>query len=105
MAWILRTLWSGLWSRLSGSPSDGAGAQVSGVHALGACAPPPDRQTKRFYSLTIEVRPEEADAETLLLFSDGACFSLSATLNLPAGCELRCCMDMSPDLAEVLIRM
>jgi hypothetical protein len=53
----------------------------------------------------IEVRPEEADAETLQLFSAGACFSLAATLNLPAGCELRRCMDMSPEFAEVLIRM
>ena len=53
----------------------------------------------------IEVRPEEADAETLQLFSDAALFSLAALLNLPAGCELRRCMEMSPEMAEVLIRM
>jgi hypothetical protein len=53
----------------------------------------------------IEVRPDETDADTLQLFSETACFSLAATLNLPAGCELRRCLDMSPDMAEVLIRM
>jgi hypothetical protein len=73
--------------------------QASGVYAPEAC------KAKRFYSLMIEVRPEEADAETLLLFSCGACFSLSATLNLPAGCELRRCMSVSPDFAEILINM
>jgi hypothetical protein len=75
--------------------------QASGVYPLEACALSADGRAKRFYSLMIEVRPEEADAETLRLFSGDACFSLSATLNLPAGCELRRCMDMSPDLAEV----
>jgi hypothetical protein len=53
----------------------------------------------------IEVRPEEADAETLQMFSGAACFSLADTLNLPPGCELRRCLDMSPDMAEILIRM
>jgi hypothetical protein len=105
MAWIFRTLWSGLWSRLSGSPAEGSGKQASGVYAPEACALSADGRAKRFYSLMIEVRPEEADTETLQLFSDGAFFGLAATLNLPAGCELRRCMDMSPELAEVLIRM
>ena len=99
MAWIFSTLWSGLWSRLSGSPADGAGTQASGVYPPGAC------KAKRFYSLMIEVRTEEADAETLLLFSGVACFSLAAMLNLPAGCEVRRCMEMSAELTEVLIRM
>lgn len=58
---------------------------------------------KRF--LTIEVRPAEADAETLLLFSDDAGISLATTLNLPAGCELRRCTPVSPDFAEILINM
>ena len=93
------------WSRPSCSPADSAGTQASGVYAPGACALPADGRAKRFYSLMIEVRPDQADAETLQLFSSGACFSLSATLNLPAGCELRRCMNMSPELAEVLIRM
>ena len=53
----------------------------------------------------IEVRPEEADAATLELFSDTGCPALAATLNLPAGCELRRCMDVSAEMAEVLIRM
>jgi hypothetical protein len=104
MAWIFSTLWSGLWSRLSGSPADGAGTQAPGVYPPGACTPSA-AQEKRFYSLMIEVRPEEADAETLQLFSDAACFSLAVTINLPTGCELRRCMEMSPEMAEVLIRM
>ena|SRR5437899_9262835 len=104
MAWIFRTLWSGLWSRLSGSPTDGADTQASGVNAPGACTPSA-AQAKRFYSLMIEVRPDEADAETLLLFSDAAPFGLAAMLNLPASCELRRCMEMSSEWAEVLIRM
>jgi hypothetical protein len=62
-------------------------------------------QAKRFYSLMIEVRPEEADAATLELFSDTGSPALAATLNLPAGCELRRCMDVSAEMAEVLIRM
>jgi hypothetical protein len=89
MAWILKTLWSCLLSgrrsglrsgprfvprsRLSGSPTVDAVAQVSGVNAPGACGPSAGETLstpqKRFYSLIIEVRPEEADAETLQLFS------------------------------------
>lgn len=61
--------------------------------------------TKRFYSLIIEVRPAEADAETLQLFSDDAGLALAATLNLPTGCELRRCTPVSPDFAEILINM
>jgi hypothetical protein len=94
-------------SRLSGSPTVDAVEQASGVNAPGACGPSADAPVstpqKRFYSLIIEVRPEEADAETLQLFSDVACYSLAATINLPAGCELRRCTDVSPDFAEVLI--
>ena len=53
----------------------------------------------------IEVRPEEADAETLRLFSDAGSPGLASTLNLPAGCEIRRCMIVSADFAEMLIRM
>lgn len=53
----------------------------------------------------IEVRPDQADAETLQLFSDIGSFGLAAMLNLPAGCELRRCREMSPEAAEVVIRM
>ena len=113
MAWILSTLWSvfvsGLRSaarsRASGFPVDGAVAQASGVKAPGACAPPANGPKKRFYSLVIEVRPEEADAETLQLFSDFGSSALAVTLNLPACCELRRCMEMSPEAAEVVINM
>jgi hypothetical protein len=117
MAWTLRTMGSGiryglqsalrfgLWlvprSRLSGSPSIDASAQTSGVNAPGGCAAP----EKRFYSLMIEVRPAEADAETLRLFSDVGSLALTETLNLPDGCELRRCMIVSADFAEMLIRM
>jgi hypothetical protein len=65
----------------------------------------PSALEKRFYSLIIEVRPSEADAEILQLFSDDAGFSLAATLNLPAGCQLRRCTSVSPDFAEILINM
>jgi hypothetical protein len=60
---------------------------------------------KHFYSLIIEVRHDEADAETLQLFSDDAGLGLAATLNLPTGCELRRCTPVSPDFAEILINM
>lgn len=66
---------------------------------------PPSAPAKHFYSLIIEVRPAEADAETLQLFSEEAGVSLAATLNLPAGCELRRCTPVSPDFAEILINM
>ena len=122
MAWILRTLWSGLLSGLklgiqpgrrtgpqptpkSGSVDGAATPQASGVYPPGACVPPWDGKAKRFYSLIIEVRPAEADAEILRLFSDEACSSLATTLNLPAGCELRRCTPVSPDFAEILINM
>lgn len=113
MAWILSTLWSvfvsGLrsaaWSRASGSPVADTVAQASGVKAPGACAPPADGRATRFYSLVIEVRPEEADAETLQLFSDFGSSALAVALNLPACCELRRCMEMSPESAEVVINL
>jgi hypothetical protein len=100
MAWILSTLWSAVWSRFSVSPGRGTVGQASGSLEPGACGPP-----KRFYSLMIEVRPDEMDAATLELFSDTDCSNLAATLNLPAGCELRRCMEVSAESAEVLIRM
>ena len=53
----------------------------------------------------IEVRPDEMDPATRELFSDTGCPRLAATLNLPAGCELRRCIDVSPDFAEILINM
>jgi hypothetical protein len=59
----------------------------------------------RFYSLMVEVRPAEADAETLQLFSGEACFSLADALTLPAGCKLRRCMYVFARFAEMLIRM
>lgn len=65
----------------------------------------PSAAAKRFYSLIIEVRPAEADAETLLLFSDETDVSLAATLYLPNGCKLRRCTPCSPDFAEILINM
>jgi len=64
MAWILSALWSAFWSRSSASPQKGAGVQAAGLEPE---APEPP---KRFYSLMIEVRPGEADAATLELFSD-----------------------------------
>ena len=106
MAWILRTLWSGLLSglKLGIQPGAGTGPQstpmpqpVDGVVALPAA--------KRFYSLIIEVRPAEADAETLQLFSDEVGTSLAAILKLPAGCQLRRCTSVSPDFAQILINM
>lgn len=45
------------------------------------------------------------DTVTPRAVSDIGSFVLAETLNLPTGCELRRCMDMSPELAEVLIRM
>lgn len=65
----------------------------------------PSAPAKQFYSLIIEVRPAEADAETLLLFTDDVGLSLAATLSLPAGCQLRRCTPVSPDFAEILINM
>lgn len=121
MAWILKTLWSGLLSGLklgfqpggrtgpqstpTSRPVDGAATQASGVYPPGACVPLWDGKAKRFYSLIIEVRPAEADAETLQLFSDEVGTSLDATLNLPAGCQLQRCTPVSPDFAEILINM
>jgi hypothetical protein len=69
------------------------------------CAVTPSVPAKRFYSLIIEVRPSEADAEILQLFSDEAGLSLAKTLYLPTGCELRRCTPVSPDFAEILINM
>jgi hypothetical protein len=121
MAWTLRTIWLDLryglpgmiklgrrfipGSRLSSSPSVDAAAQAPGVYAPGACDAPADAHEKRFYSLMIEVRPNEADAETLRLFSDVGSCGLTAALNLPDGCEIRRCMIVSADFAEMLIRM
>ncbi|HET8891504.1 MAG TPA: hypothetical protein VFQ41_21570 [Candidatus Angelobacter sp.] len=117
----MRTLWSGLLSGLklgiqprrragpqptpkSGSV-DGAATQASGVYPPGVCVPLWDGKAKRFYSLIIEVRPTEADAETLQLFSDEVGTSLAAILKLPAGCQLRRCTSVSPDFAQILINM
>ena len=120
MAWTLRTIWLDLrsdihsmirfgrqfmfWSRLSGSLAVDADVEVPQVNAP-ACVASADAPEKRFYSLMIEVRPAEADAETLQLFSDVGSLALTETLNLPDGCELRRCMIMSADFAEMLIRM
>ena len=98
MARILSTLWSELRSTLRFA----ARSQPSRFPEDGA--PPVDRP-KRFYSLTIEVRPDEAAPETLQLFSDFEYSGLEATLILPAGCKLRRCMEMSPEVAEIVIRM
>jgi hypothetical protein len=98
MAWILSTLWSELRSALSPT----AQSRPSRFPVDGT--PPADGQ-KRFYSLTIEVLPDEADTETLKLFSDLEDSGLEIVLNLPAGCKLRRCMEMSPEVAQVLIRM
>lgn len=119
MAWTLRTIWLDLryslpgmikfgrrailGSRLSGSPSVDAAARAAGVSPPGVCAAPAEAE-KRFYSLMIEVRPAEADAETLRLFSDYS-LGLTEALHLPEGCEIRRCMIVSADFAEMLIRM
>jgi hypothetical protein len=66
---------------------------------------PEARPAKLFYSLMIEISPEEADAETLQLFSGEACFTLADALSLPTGCKLRRCMYVSTEFAEILIRM
>jgi len=90
------------WSRLYSSLAVDATAKVPGVNAPGTCDASAGAPEKRFYSLMIEVRPAEADAETLRLFSDiGSC----ARLNLPDGCEIRRCMIVSADFTEMLIRM
>jgi hypothetical protein len=111
-------------SHPSVSPAAGA-AQVSDSSATETCHPaqnilpkaaltkahlpeallPEARPAKLFYSLMVEVNPEEADAETLQLFSSEACFTLADALNLPAGCKLRRCMYVSPEFAEMLIIM
>jgi hypothetical protein len=98
MPWIFRTLWSGLRSRFPGSRAAGSVAQASAVPDSGS---PP----KHFYSLIVEVRLDEAEAATLRLFSDAGVSSLAATINLPAGCELRRCLYISPEFAEALIEM
>src|SRR5262245_49999263 len=97
MAWILSTLWSAVWSRSSASPARDAGVQASSGLEPEACGLSAEPQTKRFYSLMIEVRPDEADAATLELFSETGSPALAARLNLPAGCELRRCMDVSAE--------
>jgi hypothetical protein len=51
----------------------------------------------------IEVRPAEADAETLRLFSDYS-LGLTETLHFPEGCEIRRCMIVLADFAAMLIR-
>jgi hypothetical protein len=103
MAGILKTIWLDLrfclraikrWSR----PQPAANSAATGGDSSAA-------QAKRFYSLIIEVRHNEADAETLQLFSDDSGLGLAATLNLPTGCELRRCTPVSPDFAEILINM
>jgi hypothetical protein len=105
MAWTLRTLWldlsSGLRAICKWSKPD-AGSWARSEPGLAVA---PSAAAKRFYSLIIEVRPGEADAETLQLFSDEAGVSVATTLNLPTGCELRRCTPVSPDFAEILINM
>jgi hypothetical protein len=107
MAGILKTIWLDLKFCLraitrrpkpfhSGFPVFNAGPRPSDNSAAPA---------KHFYSLIIEVRPDDASAETLQLFLDEARISLSATLNLPISCELRRCTSVSPDFAEILINM
>jgi len=110
MAWILRTLWLDLSSSLrairrwpKSGPQSGPQSMPTSQPVEGAVAP--SAPAKRFYSLIIEVRPSEADAEILQLFSDEAGLSLATTLNLPTGCELRRCTPVSPDFAEILINM
>ena len=98
MAWILSTFWSELRSALSST------ARSRPSRFLEQGAPPADGP-RRFYSLTIEVRPDEATPETLQLFTDFEYSGLEATLTLPTGCKLRRCMEMSPEVAEVVIRM
>jgi hypothetical protein len=100
--------------RSSISPVAGA-AQVSDSSATETCHPAPDalpkthlpkaRPPKLFYSLMVEINPEEADAETLQLFSGEACFTLADALSLPSGCKLRRCMYVSAEFAEMLVRM
>lgn len=103
MARILKTIWLDLrfclraikrWPRPQ--PADNSNATAGD---------PSTAPSKRFYSLIVEVRPDDASAEILLLFSAEACISLATTLNLPAGCELRRCTPVSPDFAEILIHM
>lgn len=105
MAGILKTIWLDLrfGLRAISRPSKAKTSVFTDPNAAvsnSSAAP-----AKRFYSLIIEVRHDEADAETLLLFSDEAGISLAATLNLPAGCQLRRCTSISPDFAEILINM
>ena len=91
-------------SRPSASPVAGA-AQVSDSSATETCHPaqstlpraaltkarlpkadlPDTPPAKLFYSLMVEISPAEADAETLQLFSNEACFTLADALKLPAG--------------------
>lgn len=66
---------------------------------------PDPHPAKLFYSLMVEINPEEADAETLQQFSGEACSSLADILNLPAGCKLRRSMYLSAEFAEILIKM
>lgn len=115
MAGILKTIWLDLRFCLrairrrskpfhSGFPIFNAGPQPpdnSDAPADGSSA----SSARRFYSLIIEVRPDDASAETLKLFSDEVGISLAATLNMPVGCELRRCTPVSPDFAEILINM
>jgi hypothetical protein len=111
MAGILKTIWLDLRFCLrairrrskpfhSGFPIFNAGPQPPDNSAAPAAG-----SARRFYSLIIEVRPDDASAETLQLFSDEVGISLAATLNLPVGCELRRCTPVSPDFAEILINM
>lgn len=90
--------------RPSGFPSLNGFAQPAANSAT-TRGDSPAAPAKHFYSLIVEVRHDEAGAETLQLFSDDAGFGLAATLNLPTGCELRRCTPVSPDFAEILIKM
>jgi len=115
MAEVLKTIWLDLKSCLR-AISRRLKLRPSGFSTFNACPQPAansaatrgDSSTapaKHFYSLIIEVRHDEADAETLQLFSDNVGFGLATTLNLPTGCELRRCTPVSPDFAEILINM
>jgi hypothetical protein len=110
MAWILRTLWLDLRSCIRAIGRWSKSGARCGPQSMPTSQPvdgavTPLAPAKRFYSLIIEVRPSEADAETLLLFSDEAGVSLATTLNLPTGCKFRRCTSVSPDFAEILINM
>src|SRR5579864_5251261 len=115
MAGILKTIWLELRFCLR-AISRRLKLRPSGFPTLNACPRPASNSAatggdsstapaRHFYSLIIEVRPSEADAETLLLFTDDVGVSLATVLNLPSGCDLRRCTPVSSDFAEILINI